>query len=290
MRIQARLVRRGTTYQWPRGVLERTGLIQAAEISLTFTPLSLSPSRHVLTIRVQYQADTMPRFLTLRGGSSACPPALTLKGDWNTPVTLNTTGTVGVWEATLPYASASNRSSNGGAVDSDGGVASSANASRCEFKVLFDDSVFQVGANQVVLPAAPTTTTIAVVYPWFNASAVGRVRVLPGQIYSPHFANNRSVAVYEPPLLVENHLARAQVLLLAADGNNLFDEIKCASCCPFGCWGAAATLDRLAAQGAVHPAILLVGVYNTAARMSEYTFTKDPKYGGGDADAYVPVL
>ena len=276
---------------------------------VSYSTPSLSPSRHLLTIRVQYQADTMPRFLTLRGGSSACPPALTPKGDWNTPVTLNTTGTVGVWEATLPYAS--NRSSNGGAVDSDGGVASSANAStpRCEFKVLFDDSVFQVGANQVVLPPppavvrlpsspsplitpspTPTTTTIAVVYPWFNASAVGRVRVLPGQIYSPHFANNRSVAVYEPPLLVENHLARAQVLLLAADGNNLFDEIKCASCCPFGCWGAAATLDRLAAQGAVHPAILLVGVYNTAARMSEYTFTKDPKYGGGDADAYVTVL
>jgi hypothetical protein len=64
-----------------------------------------------------------------------------------------------------------------------------------------------------------------------------------------------------------------------ADGNNVFD-LSCASCCPNGCWNAQATLDDLIAEGSMDPSVVVIGVYNTADRLEEYTYSKDPSYVG----------
>ncbi len=47
----------------------------------------------------------------------------------------------------------------------------------------------------------------------------------------------------------------------------------------------AQTMDRLIADGAIEPAIV-VGIDNTADRIAEYTPCCDPKHGGGKLDAY----
>ena len=67
------------------------------------------------------------------------------------------------------------------------------------------------------------------------------------------------------------------------DGQNLFWGREAA----FGVeWGVDETVDRLVGEGTI-PALIVVGVHNTPARIAEYTPTLDPEYpGSGDVDAY----
>ncbi len=89
--------------------------------------------------------------------------------------------------------------------------------------------------------------------------------------------NTRSLAVYLPPGY-DADLGRRYPVLYLHDGQNLFDPAEAA----FGvAWDAAATAERLIRTGRLEP-IVLVGVYNTADRVDEYTphYDRREKAGG----------
>jgi predicted alpha/beta superfamily hydrolase len=77
------------------------------------------------------------------------------------------------------------------------------------------------------------------------------------------------------------------------DGNNLFDEIAstCDTCCPLGCWGLGDTLDETIVSG-VTEEILIVGVFNTPQRLSEYTYSQDTTVSSDPAlaDQYLDFI
>lgn len=72
------------------------------------------------------------------------------------------------------------------------------------------------------------------------------------------------------------------------DGNNVFSS-ACSGCCPFGCWNAHTTLNQMIVSGRIHE-VLVIGVYNTNGRIDEYTYSRDPGYGGGKGDLYLDFL
>ncbi len=186
---------------------------------------------------------------------------LTVRGDsaplsWDTgrPMTW-TTGNVWVWQAP-------------------------AGLSSFQFKVLVNDSTWSTGGNYRV---TATTARSIDVYPFFGASQ-GSLVTLPA-FHSPQLNNDRDIRLYLPPSYSENTAKRYPVLYMH-DGQNLFD----ASTATYGVeWQVDESFDRLIGQGAVREAIV-VGVDNTADRISEYTPTADPTYGGGNADAYLDFI
>ena len=73
------------------------------------------------------------------------------------------------------------------------------------------------------------------------------------------------------------------------DGNNVFN-LSCTTCCPNGCWFCEDTLTSLILNGDIQDDLIVVGIYNTPLRMEEYTYSRDPTYGGGKADLYLDLL
>lgn len=112
----------------------------------------------------------------------------------------------------------------------------------------------------------------------------GDIRFHP-RFFSPQLRNERTVAVYLPPGYDDDPHGRYPVLYLH-DGNNVFDARTSFSGVE---WNADETAERLIGDGAIEK-IIIVAVYNTADRVSEYTPTRDPRHGGGNADAYVAFL
>lgn len=115
------------------------------------------------------------------------------------------------------------------------------------------------------------------------ASPKGRVQVVE-RFYSHILGNERGVALYLPPGYDSE--SRRYPVLYVHDGQNLFDDASA-----FGgrSWRLAETLDALIASGEIPP-IIVVGVYNTPARMSEYTPWPDAGHGGGDGERYARFL
>jgi predicted alpha/beta superfamily hydrolase len=149
-----------------------------------------------------------------------------------------------------------------------------------EFKVLVNDSTWSTGGNYEVTSSTPRSLHI---YPFFGASH-GRM-VTVGGFPSPQLGNTRDITLYLPPSYDENPAKHYPVLYMH-DGQNLFDARTA-----FGGveWQVDETLDRLIGQGATRETIV-VGVDNTADRISEYTPSVDPAYGGGNADAYLDFV
>jgi len=187
--------------------------------------------------------------------------ALSIRGDssplsWDTgrPMTW-TTGNVWVWQAP-------------------------AGVSSFQFKVLLNDTTWSTGGNYRVTASGPRSVDV---FPFFGPSH-GSLVTLPG-FHSPQLGNDRSLRLYLPPSYGENPAKRYPVLYMH-DGQNLFD----AATASYGVeWQVDETFDRLIGQGAVREAIV-VGIDNTADRISEYTPTPDPSYGGGNADAYLDFV
>lgn len=93
----------------------------------------------------------------------------------------------------------------------------------------------------------------------------------------------RDITVFLPPGFDPEQ--RYPVLYMH-DGQNLFDARRAA----FGVeWGVDESLDALVEAGAVRPWIV-VGIDNTAARITEYTPTPDAEFGGGGADVYLDAV
>jgi len=98
--------------------------------------------------------------------------------------------------------------------------------------------------------------------------------------------NQRDLIVYGPPGYDEQSDRRYPVLYLH-DGQNLFDGAT--SFIPGMDWQVGQTADQCIYAGTVEP-LIIVGMYNTKARIREYTPTHVPKLGGGRADRYAKFL
>jgi predicted alpha/beta superfamily hydrolase len=134
----------------------------------------------------------------------------------------------------------------------------------------------RVSIGGVYKLAAGSTVDI---YPFFGAP-FGKVEIMPG-VASPQLGNTRSLRIFYPASYNENTAKRYPVLYMH-DGQNLFDAKTAA----FGVeWGIDETVNRLVATG-VMDEVIVVGIDNTPARISEYTPCCDPKHGGGKLDAY----
>ncbi len=114
----------------------------------------------------------------------------------------------------------------------------------------------------------------------------------PGQLRkhekfrSRFLRNQRDLIVYTPPGYDEQPERRFPVLYLH-DGQNLFDGAT--SFIPGQDWHVGQTADYAISSGLVAP-LIIVGMYNTKARIREYTPTHVPRLGGGRADRYEKFL
>jgi predicted alpha/beta superfamily hydrolase len=106
------------------------------------------------------------------------------------------------------------------------------------------------------------------------------------QFRSRFLRNQRDLIVYTPPGYGDEYLRHFPVLYLH-DGQNLFDGAT--SFIPGQDWHVGQTADRCIDLGTVEP-LIIVGMYNTKARIREYTPTHVPKLGGGRADRYAKFL
>jgi predicted alpha/beta superfamily hydrolase len=106
------------------------------------------------------------------------------------------------------------------------------------------------------------------------------------QFRSRFLRNQRDLIVYTPPGYNDQLWRRFPVLYLH-DGQNLFDGAT--SFIPGQDWHVGSTADDRIQSGAIEP-LIIVGMYNTKARIREYTPTHVPKLGGGRADRYAKFL
>jgi len=106
------------------------------------------------------------------------------------------------------------------------------------------------------------------------------------QFRSRFLRNQRDLIVYMPPGYDDQPARRFPVLYLH-DGQNLFDGAT--SFIPGQDWHVGQTADHSILTGAVAP-LIIVGMYNTKARIREYTPTHVPRLGGGRADRYAKFL
>jgi predicted alpha/beta superfamily hydrolase len=106
------------------------------------------------------------------------------------------------------------------------------------------------------------------------------------QFRSRFLRNQRDFIVYTPPSYQAQPARRFPVLYLH-DGQNLFDGAT--SFIPGQDWRVGPATDDGIRSGAVEP-LIIVGIYNTKARIREYTPTHVPKLGGGRADRYAKFL
>lgn len=106
------------------------------------------------------------------------------------------------------------------------------------------------------------------------------------QFRSKFLRNQRDLIVYLPPGYAEQAWRHFPVLYLH-DGQNLFDGAT--SFIPGQDWRVGAAADEGICSGEVEP-LIIVGMYNTKARVREYTPTHVPKLGGGRADRYAKFL
>jgi len=95
----------------------------------------------------------------------------------------------------------------------------------------------------------------------------------------------RQVTVFVPAGY-DPEAAPGYPVLYMHDGQNLFFPERSA----FGAtWGVPEAIDSQVGAGAIPP-LIVVGIDNTAERLSDYTPTPDPHYGGGAAGAYLSYV
>jgi len=99
---------------------------------------------------------------------------------------------------------------------------------------------------------------------------------------SVYLPDKRDLIVYVPPGY-DQHPDRTYPVLYMQDGQNLFDPRT--SFIPGQTWEVREQADAAIRVGEVEP-LLIVGIYNTPARLAEYTHERDWQRGGGDADKY----
>ena len=100
---------------------------------------------------------------------------------------------------------------------------------------------------------------------------------------SLYLPDPRDLIVYLPPGS-DHHPERTYPVLYLHDGQNLFDGRT--SFVPGRTWQVREHADEAIEAGEVEP-LIIVGIYNTGdRRLAEYTWERDWKMGGGEADEY----
>jgi len=149
-----------------------------------------------------------------------------------------------------------------------------------EFKPLLDDQAWSLGPNYRASPGATVD-----VYPRFmqQNGQYSRAYDFASQI----LGNTRGIWIYLPPTYLENTLARMPVVYMH-DGQNLFDPAYAFNGTT---WQASQAIDGGANDGSIAEAIL-IGIENTADRISEYTPVPDPTQSpsGGDGEKYLQMI
>jgi predicted alpha/beta superfamily hydrolase len=149
-----------------------------------------------------------------------------------------------------------------------------------QFKPLLDDTTWSLGPNYNASPGATID-----VYPRFTQ--VAGTWSLAFQFTSKILGNTRGIYVYEPPTYIENTLASMPVLYMH-DGQNLFDP---SASFAGNTWQVQQTMDAAAMDGSIAEAIV-IGIDNTADRMSEYTPVPDATQSppGGNGEQYLQMI
>lgn len=154
-----------------------------------------------------------------------------------------------------------------------------ADVSEFEVKLLVDDKTWMQGSNHHVRLDEGLTSEI---YPWFN-SRNGQTSIIKN-VFSKELNNTRDVIFYTPPSYYENTLKTYKNVLIMHDGQNLFDK---KTAYMGNAWMCQDSLDATIIGGTTDE-VLVVGAYNTADRIDEYTYIYDPSEGaGGDGDLYL---
>jgi predicted alpha/beta superfamily hydrolase len=127
-----------------------------------------------------------------------------------------------------------------------------------------------------------------------RTSAPEKVTVAPSRrtdlrkheaFHSQILEHDRTLIVYLPPGY--DSATRRYPVLYMHDGQNLFDP---ATAFAGEEWRVDDTADELIAARTIEP-LIIVGIYNTGEhRINEYTPSRDPKLGGGQADLYGRML
>jgi predicted alpha/beta superfamily hydrolase len=150
--------------------------------------------------------------------------------------------------------------------------------------------------NRAAQAAADTTLELQVAS-WRTDAPVGPGGAQPGRrstlsgdirhhpVFGSQFVRARDVWVYLPPGYAADSARRYPVVYLH-DGNNVFNEAT-------SFLGVEWGVDEVAEQGIRAgrlPDFIAVAVANTPDRTREYTWTPDPKHGGGTATDYARFL
>ena len=131
---------------------------------------------------------------------------------------------------------------------------------------------WSIGANFQVRVSSGSHTVV--LQPWFGSQPGRYVNIR--DVHSPQLSNDRDMVIYLPPSYDENPFISSYDLILAQDGQNLFNDSTA-----FGgaSWRCDRTIDELVIAGKMRE-VIMVGVDNAGAdRIKEYTYSADPKYG-----------
>jgi predicted alpha/beta superfamily hydrolase len=112
-------------------------------------------------------------------------------------------------------------------------------------------------------------------------TVVGTLKVLKA-LWSPQRGNWRDILVHLPPSY--GHSSERYPVIYMHDGQNLFDQATSFA----GEWHVDEIMQLLSLRG--YEAIV-VGLPNVGRyRLAEYSPFKDPRYGGGQGDAYLAFI
>lgn len=150
-----------------------------------------------------------------------------------------------------------------------------------EVKIL-EDTNWMMGHNFMFTPTSDTPTTYEI-FPSFHP------RINPvmdtSAVSSKLLNNSRLCSIYYPPSYYDNPY-KQYPLLIMHDGQNLFEDSKSA----FGAWHIQDTLNQMIPQGNIQE-LIVVGVWNTANRNNEYTYSYDKtEKFGGKGDLYLDFI
>ena len=158
-------------------------------------------------------------------------------------------------------------------------------------KVEVDSAGGGVANRRFFVPASGAATWTGAVAGWQDPSkiaprphtATSSVSVLDTAFSIPQLGRTRRVWIYLPPDYATSH--RRYPVLYMHDGQNVFDNATSG----FGEWGVDETLDSLYARG--DGGVIVVAVdHGGNKRLDEYSPFRNPRYGGGEGDAYVDFL
>ena len=147
-----------------------------------------------------------------------------------------------------------------------------------------------ISNRRLHVSSSETTQTVADTVLQWGAGGAGAAKPatsltghfkMHADVASAHLASTRNVLVYLPPRYDVEPAARYPVLYMH-DGQNLFDRATA-----FGGheWEMDETAEALIAAGKIQP-LIIVGIYNTGARMTEYTPVGATPAAGRSGDDY----